>query len=64
MLRRDNIYVNTAGANPASAPKHRAYNHALTPEYFHRYSKESSIVKEIGESKPIGAMFNPNNTDL
>jgi len=26
----------------------RAYNHALTPEYFRRYSKESSIVKEIG----------------
>ena len=33
--------------------KHRAYNHALTPEYFHRYSKESSIVKEIGDYRKL-----------
>lgn len=35
----------------------RAYNHALTPEYYHRYSKESSIVKEIGDHKPLEQCF-------
>lgn len=31
----------------------RAYNHALTPESYHRLSKESSIVKELGESNKL-----------
>lgn len=41
------------GSIPPPATINRAYNHALTPEYFHIYSKESSIVKEIGESKQL-----------
>ena len=32
---------------------HRAYNHALTPESYHRLSKESSIVKEIGDHRKL-----------
>ena len=38
-------------SNLSSTPINRAYNHALNPEYFNRYSKESSLVKEIGQYK-------------
>lgn len=48
-LKAIKYMMNIVGSNPTSTPINRAYNHALTPEYFRRYSKESSIVKEIGQ---------------
>ena len=39
------------GSIPSPATINRAYNHALTPDNFHRLSKESSSVKELGDHR-------------